>query len=153
MAFYQLQKEQFISADIDTVWEFMSSPKNLKEITPKHMGFDITSNNKDEKMYQGMIVSYIVKPVLNIPTTWVTEITHVVEKKYFVDEQRIGPYKLWHHQHILEDLGDGVLMKDIVTYQPPMGFIGALANKLFIKKQLETIFSYRFKVVNDKFNL
>ncbi|MDO6737204.1 SRPBCC family protein [Wenyingzhuangia sp. 2_MG-2023] len=153
MAFYQLQKEQFINADIDTVWEFMSSPKNLKEITPKHMGFDITSNNKDEKMYQGMIVSYIVKPVLNIPTTWVTEITHVVEKKYFVDEQRIGPYKLWHHQHILEDLGDGVLMKDIVTYQPPMGFIGALANKLFIKKQLETIFSYRFKVVNDKFNL
>ncbi|MGY5351490.1 SRPBCC family protein [Wenyingzhuangia sp. IMCC45533] len=152
MAFYQLKSEQFINASVDEVWDFMSSPKNLKDITPKHMGFDITSDNKDEKMYQGMIISYIVKPMLNIPTTWVTEITHVVDKKYFVDEQRIGPYKLWHHQHIIEERDGGVYMKDIVTYQPPFGFLGAIANSLFIKKQLNSIFKFRFAAVDNKFN-
>ncbi|MDB4297371.1 SRPBCC family protein [Flavobacteriaceae bacterium] len=152
MAFYQLKREQFIKATVDEVWEFMSSPKNLKEITPDHMGFNITSDNKDEKMYEGMIVSYIVKPILSIPTKWVTEITHVVDKKYFVDEQRIGPYTMWHHQHILEEVADGVIMKDIVTYQPPFGFLGAIANSLFIKSQLKAIFKYRFKAVDDKYN-
>lgn len=152
MGFYQLKKEQFIKTDIDTVWSFISSPKNLKEITPKFMGFDITSGNGDEQMYQGMIVSYIVKPMLNIPTTWVTEITHVKNKHYFVDEQRIGPYKLWHHQHILVEQEDGVLMKDIVTYQPPFGILGTIANALFIKKKLNQIFKYRFKIVEEKFN-
>ncbi|NJB82237.1 SRPBCC family protein [Wenyingzhuangia aestuarii] len=152
MAFYQLKKEQFINATLEQVWDFMSSPKNLKDITPKHMGFDITSDNKDDKMYEGMIISYIVKPVLGIPTNWVTEITHVVNKHYFVDEQRIGPYRLWHHQHILEERDGGVYMKDIVTYQPPFGFLGAIANTLFIKRQLETIFKYRFKAVDHKFN-
>lgn len=152
MAFYQFKKEQFINASLNEVWEFISSPKNLKEITPKHMGFDITSDNKNEKMYQGMIISYIVKPILGIPTTWVTEITHVVDRKYFVDEQRIGPYKLWHHQHILEEKNGGVFMKDIITYEPPMGFLGAIANRIFIKKQLNNIFKYRFQAVNQKFN-
>ncbi|NIJ44754.1 ligand-binding SRPBCC domain-containing protein [Wenyingzhuangia heitensis] len=152
MAFYQLKREQFINASLEEVWDFMSSPKNLKEITPKHMGFDITSDNKEDKMYEGMIISYIVKPLLGIPTTWVTEITHVVPLKYFVDEQRIGPYKLWHHQHILEERDGGVYMKDIVTYQPPFGFLGAIANRLFIKKQLNSIFKYRFKAVDDKYN-
>lgn len=144
MAFYQLKKEQFIKASLDEVWGFISAPKNLKEITPPHMGFDITSDNHNEPMYQGMIISYIVKPMFNIPTTWVTEITNVVDKKYFVDEQRIGPYTMWHHQHILEEVDGGILMKDIVTYQPPMGFLGVIANKLFIKNQLEQIFKYRF---------
>ena len=152
MAFYQFKREQFIKATIDEVWDFMSSPKNLKHITPKHMGFDITSDNSDEKMYQGMIISYIVKPVLSIPTKWVTEITHVVDKKYFVDEQRIGPYKLWHHQHILEEHKNGVMMKDIVTYEPPMGILGAIANAVFIKNQLKNIFKFRFKAVDEKFN-
>jgi len=152
MAFYQKKTEQFIDASIEEVWNFMSSPKNLKEITPKHMGFDITSDNKDQKMYEGMIVSYIVKPILGIPTKWLTEITHVVDKKYFVDEQRVGPYKLWHHQHILEERDNGVYMIDIITYQPPFGFLGAIANSLFIKKQLDAIFEYRFEAVNHKFN-
>lgn len=152
MGFYQLKREQFIKTDIATVWDFISSPKNLKEITPKFMGFDITSGNGHEKMYQGMIVSYIVRPMLNIPTTWVTEITHVKDKDYFVDEQRIGPYKLWHHQHIIIEQDGGVLMKDIVTYQPPFGILGTIANVLFIKKKLNQIFKYRFKIVEEKFN-
>lgn len=152
MGFYQLKREQFIKTDIATVWDFISSPKNLKEITPKFMGFDITSGNGHEKMYQGMIVSYIVRPMLNIPTTWVTEITHVKDTHYFVDEQRIGPYKLWHHQHIIIEQDGGVLMKDIVTYQPPFGILGTIANVLFIKKKLNQIFKYRFKIVEEKFN-
>ena len=115
------------------------------------MGFDITSEELPEKMYSGMIISYKVRPVMKIPMTWVTEITHVVEKKYFVDEQRIGPYSFWHHQHIIQEVNNGVLMKDIVTYKPPFGFLGKLANGLIIKKQLENIFSYREKVLNAKF--
>lgn len=152
MAFYQLKREQFIKADLDTVWDFISSPKNLKEITPKFMGFDITSDNGNEPMYQGMIISYIVKPVLSIPTTWVTEITHVRDRHYFVDEQRVGPYNIWHHQHILEETENGVIMKDIVTYQPPFGILGAVANSLFIKKKLNQIFKYRFEIVEKMFN-
>lgn len=152
MAFYQLKREQFINADLDTVWDFISSPKNLKKITPKFMGFDITSGNGDETMYQGMIISYLVKPLLGIPTQWVTEITHVKDKRYFVDEQRIGPYKLWHHQHILIEQKNGVLMKDIVTYQPPLGLLGAIANSLIIKNKLKQIFKYRFEVVEKMFN-
>ena len=151
MAFYQLKKEQFINADLDKVWEFISSPKNLKEITPEYMGFDIISEELPEKMYPGMIISYKVRPVMNVPMTWVTEITHIVEKKYFVDEQRIGPYSFWHHQHIIQKVNNGVLMKDIVSYRPPFGFLGKLANGLIIKKQLENIFAYREKALKTEF--
>lgn len=123
MAFYQFYREQKLNASIEEIWDFISSPKNLKLITPKHMGFDITSKNLPEKMYQGMIISYKVSPLLGIKTNWVTEITHLKELEYFVDEQRIGPYAMWHHQHHLEPIQNGILMKDIVTYQPPLGFL------------------------------
>jgi ligand-binding SRPBCC domain-containing protein len=100
MAFYQFKREQFIQADLATVWDFISSPANLKKITPPYMGFDITSGDLPEKMYQGMIISYKVSPFWGIKTDWVTEITHIKELEYFVDEQRMGPYALWHHQHM-----------------------------------------------------
>lgn len=152
MPFYQLLKEQKVNCTIDEIWNFISSPANLKEITPDYMGFDILSKNLPEKMYEGMIISYKVSPLLGIKTTWVTEITHVRDKKYFVDEQRVGPYALWHHQHIIEPLeSGGVLMKDIVSYQPPFGFLGAIANKLIIKNKLKEIFDYRKKAVENKF--
>jgi ligand-binding SRPBCC domain-containing protein len=153
MAFYQLIKKQFVKATLDEVWDFISSPANLKEITPDHMGFDITSENLPEKMYAGMIISYKVRPMLGIPVTWVTEITHVVEKEYFVDEQRVGPYALWHHQHKIEPFEGGVMMTDIVSYKPPLGFLGKIANTLFIRKQLEEIFNYREKALKKKFPL
>ncbi len=98
-----------------------------------------------------MIITYVVRPVLNIPTNWVTEITHVKEGEFFVDEQRMGPYTLWHHQHKIEPIDGGVLMTDIVTYIPPFGFIGAIANKLFIRNKLKEIFSFRTKAVEDIF--
>jgi len=147
MAFYQFTKAQIIQGSIEEVWDFISSPKNLKKITPDYMGFEINSQNLPEKMYPGMIISYIVKPVLGIKMLWVTEITHVEEMRYFVDEQRIGPYSMWHHQHFIEPYGQGVLMTDIVSYSPPLGFLGALANSIFISKQLKTIFDYRAEVL------
>lgn len=151
MAFYQLIKTQKIPASLAEVWDFISAPINLREITPKHMNFVVTSNTGTEKMYPGMIITYKVSPILGIPLNWMTEITHVKELEFFVDEQRIGPYRLWHHQHKIEAIEGGVLMTDIVTYQPPFGFLGALANTLFIKKQLNQIFDYRTEAVENKF--
>lgn len=151
MAIYQLFTEQKIPASIDEVWDFISSPKNLKRITPDYMGFDITSKHLPEKMYAGMIISYIVKPLMGIKTPWVTEITHVRDKEFFVDEQRVGPYKLWHHQHRIEPIEGGVLMRDIVTYRPPFGMLGRLANKLIIGKKVRGIFDYREKAIVEIF--
>lgn len=151
MAFFQFIQSQKIPATLDAVWDFISSPANLKEITPPYMGFEVTGNSGSGKMYAGMIITYIVKPVLGIPMQWMTEISQVKDKDYFVDEQRMGPYKLWHHQHKIEAIEGGVLMTDVVTYIPPFGFIGAIANSLFIKRQLQTIFEYRTKAVNEKF--
>ena len=153
MAFYQFQKQQKIRTTIDEIWEFISSPANLKEITPDYMGFDIKTKDLPDKMYAGMVINYEVSPLLGIKTTWVTEITQVIDKKYFVDEQRVGPYSLWHHQHIIELLEDGILMTDIVSYQPPFGFLGALANKLIIKNKLNEIFNFRTKAIEKRFGI
>ena len=150
--YYQLHKEQKLNAKISDVWNFAVSPKNLQRITPDKMGFEITSKNSEEKIYPGMIITYKVSPILNIKMNWVTEITQVKENKFFIDEQRLGPYKMWHHQHIFVDNDDHVLMKDIVTYIPPFGLLGDMANKLFIKRQLNEIFNYRFVEMNKIFN-
>ena len=150
MAFYQLEKTQIIPAGIDEVWSFISSPANLKHITPVYMGFEII-NTIPEKMYPGMIISYKVSPLLGIKVKWVTEITHIKEKEYFIDEQRIGPYSMWHHQHKILPIKSGVLMTDIVTYKPPFGLLGALSNKVFIKKQLNQIFNFRERAIEKKF--
>ncbi|MDG1189172.1 MAG: SRPBCC family protein [Flavobacteriales bacterium] len=152
MAHFQLIKKQFLKTDLETIWDFASSPKNLKEITPDHMLFDITSKNLPEKMYPGMIITYKVSPFLNIKMNWVTEITQVKDKHFFVDEQRMGPYSMWHHQHFFEEQDGGVMMTDIVSYIPPFGILGVLANSILIKRQLESIFDYRFKVMDKKFN-
>jgi ligand-binding SRPBCC domain-containing protein len=151
MAFYQLEQTQKIPASLDAVWDFISSPMNLKEITPDYLGFLVTSNNNENKMYPGMIITYKVSPLLGIKLSWMTEITHVKDKEYFVDEQRVGPYSLWHHQHKLTPIEGGVLMTDIVTYQPPFGFLGAIANTLIIKSKLKEIFDYRTVAVEKRF--
>ena len=149
MAFYQLRSEMQMNASIEEIWDFISSPKNLSRITPDYMGFDITSENLPEKMYPGMIISYKVSPLLGIKTTWVTEITHVEDLKYFVDEQRVGPYKMWHHEHILEANEKGCKMTDIVSYAPPFGILGKIAKSLIIGKKLKEIFDYRRKVLME----
>lgn len=152
MPFYQLIKTQKIPSSIEFVWDFISSPQNLKEITPKHMGFLITSQS-GEKMYPGMIVTYKVSPILGIKLDWMTEITQVKENEYFIDEQRMGPYKMWHHQHKIEPIEGGVLMTDIITYVPPMGIFGAMANSLFIKSQLKEIFDFRKIALEKRFGV
>ena len=151
MSIYQLKQEQKVPATIGEVWDFISSPRNLKRITPDYMGFEIITDDLPEKMYPGMIIAYKVSPVLGIKMTWVTEITHVEDKVYFVDEQRIGPYAVWHHEHKIEKIEGGVLMSDIVTYKPPFGILGQITNSLFIRKQIESIFTYRDKAVIDIF--
>ena len=149
MAFYQLRSEMQMNASVEEIWDFISSPKNLSRITPDYMGFDITSENLPEKMYPGMIISYKVSPLLGIKTTWVTEITHVEDLKYFVDEQRVGPYKMWHHEHILEANEMGCKMTDIVSYAPPFGVLGSIAKTLVIGKKLKEIFDYRRKILME----
>lgn len=151
MGFYQLKKTQILNQPIEKIWAFMADPQNLKKITPDYMGFDITTEISAE-MYQGMIISYKVSPLLGIKTTWVTEITHIEEGKYFVDEQRIGPYVMWHHEHILEKHEKGTLMKDIVSYKPSFGFLGSIANSILIKRKLNEIFDYRTKILEEMFN-
>ena len=152
MAFYQFHTEQLVKSSREKVWDFISAPANLKKITPEYMGFDITSKHLPEKMYAGMIISYKVSPLLGLKMNWLTEITQVIEGEYFIDEQRQGPYALWHHQHRLEDTAEGTLMKDIVTYAPPFGVLGQIANGLVIRGKLKEIFDYREQAVNQFFN-
>lgn len=148
---YRMTFKQSIPSDIDTVWDFISSPKNLKRITPPHMGFDIVSDMDSDKMYPGQIIAYKVSPIGGIKLNWVTEITHVKDKEYFVDEQRFGPYKLWHHKHFIKAIPGGVEMTDIVDYKVGFGFLGNIANAILVKKQLKQIFDYRFKKVEEIF--
>ena len=141
---YRLSSKQKLPITIDEAWDFLSSPKNLKTITPDYMSFDILSG-ADKPMFAGQIIQYIVTPVLGIKTNWVTEITHVIDKQYFVDEQRFGPYALWHHKHFIKEIDGGVEMEDIIDYKVPFGFLGRLVHPILVKPKLTEIFNYRTK--------
>jgi ligand-binding SRPBCC domain-containing protein len=143
MAIYHIHEKLEVAAPLEEVWDFISSPSNLKEITPEYMGFEITSPRLPHKIYPGLMISYRLRPVLRINMNWLTEITQVREPYYFVDEQRAGPYALWHHEHNLESTEKGVLMTDLVTYRLPGGPLGTLAHNLFIKNRLKNLFQYR----------
>ena len=149
---HQIIKQQLIKSSIEEVWDFASSPKNLKKITPSYMNFTIKSKNTDEKIYPGMIIWYKVSPIFKIPTIWVTEITQVNKNQYFVDEQRVGPYKIWHHEHHFKVEKDGVLMTDIISYKLPFGILGRIINYLFIKNKINDIFNYRYSRMEEIFN-
>lgn len=151
MAVHKIIYRQFIPASLESVWSFFSGAGNLQAITPAYMRFRVTSGDLPEVIYPGMIITYKVSPVLGIPLFWMTEITHVVPGKLFVDEQRRGPYRMWHHQHHFEAQDDGVLMTDIVHYQLPLGIIGEAANSLFVKKQVAEIFAYRKAAIERLF--
>jgi len=150
MKIYQLKTIQKLPVSIDFAWDFFSNPKNLAKITPARLNFKIKSE-LPEKMRQGMIIVYTVRPVMNIPVTWVTEITHVNEPFYFVDEQRFGPYKMWHHEHIFREVDDGIIMEDIVSYALPLGFLGRIAHWFFVSKKVQEIFKYRSVILKDYF--
>lgn len=150
MKIYRLHKTQKLPISVDTAWKFLCDPKNLKEITPNYMSFDILSG-AEKAMYPGQIIQYIVTPVLGIKTKWVTEITHVIDKKYFVDEQRFGPYALWHHKHFIHEIDGGVEMEDIIDYKLPFGILGQLAHPIIVKPKLESIFEYRQHKLIERF--
>ena len=151
MAIYQINEKLEVAASMDEAWDFISSPANLKEITPPYMGFEIKTPGLPDKIYPGLMISYEVRPVLGIKMNWLTEITHVREPYYFVDEQRSGPYSLWHHEHSLSQTGEGVLMSDLVTYRLPAGPLGDLAHGAFVRKQLEEIFRFRETALLERF--
>ena len=142
MKLYQLRTKQELPISLEKAWKFFSDPKNLKDITPNEMNFNIISG-ADKSIYAGQIIQYKVSPVLGINLKWVTEITHVKKNEYFVDEQRFGPYSLWHHKHFFKKINGGILMEDIVDYKIPYGLIGQFAHVIFVKKKLEKIFNYR----------
>lgn len=152
MKSYLLKYETFIPTTLDKAWDFFTSPLNLVKITPTDINFVVTSEFKDsDKVYPGMIITYFISPLFSIKLRWMTEITHVKEKEYFVDEQRFGPYALWHHQHHFKQVEGGVMMTDIINYAIPYGFIGRIANSLFVKKKLREVFSFREEVIRNLF--
>lgn len=147
---YQLRRKQLVKTDIATCWDFFSSPANLNKITPAYMGFDVRSE-VPERMYEGLMIEYRVRPLLGIPMKWVTEITHVKDYQFFVDEQRIGPYKIWHHEHHFMETPEGIEMTDIVSYELPFGVLGTIVHPFLVEKKLNEIFAHRFKVVDELF--
>ena len=150
MLLYTLHATQKLPISLEEAWEFLSNPANLKVITPEYMTFKIISG-ADRPMYAGQMIEYIVTPLLGIKTSWVTEITHVEPFKYFVDEQRFGPYALWHHKHFIKEIDGGVEMEDLVHYKVPFGFLGKLVHPFLVKPKLQEIFNYRTKALEDKF--
>ncbi|WP_109300614.1 SRPBCC family protein [Aquimarina sp. AU474] len=150
MKIYTLTAKQNLPISIDKAWDFLSNPANLKIITPDYMGFKIVSG-ADRKMFSGQMIQYIVTPVLGIKNKWVTEITHIKDKHYFVDEQRFGPYALWHHKHFLKEIPGGVEMEDIIDYKIPFGIMGQLAHPILVKPKLKEIFEYREKKLIELF--
>ncbi len=151
MAAHSIKTVQKIPISLEKAWDFFSNPANLQAITPDNMGFKVISKHQGNTMYAGQIIEYTVKPILNIPLYWMTEITQVKDKEYFIDEQRFGPYSLWHHQHHFKAIEGGVEMTDIVHYKNPLWLLGKIANTLFVKKKLNGIFEYRFKKVEEMF--
>ncbi len=148
---YSLELKQKIPIDLDSAWNFFSCPKNLSKICPPEINFKILSTSGSSKMYAGQIIQYKVKPILNIPFYWMTEITQVKEKEFFIDNQKKGPFKLWHHQHQFKQIEGGVEMTDLVHYQMPFWFLGKILHILFLQKKVADIFEYRKKVVEELF--
>lgn len=147
----ELYFKQELSVSLEDAWAFFSNPANLKEITPAHMDFRVTSSYHGNHIYAGQIIRYTVKPILGIPLSWCTEITHVEPLKYFIDEQRFGPYAFWHHQHHFKETDAGVLMEDILTYKVPLGPIGDIMNALMVRREVNEIFSYRKRILSERF--
>ena len=146
-----LTRTQVLPITLKEAWEFFYSPANLNEITPPNMSFEILSE-LPPKMYEGMFIRYKISPLLGIKLDWCTEITHIDEEKFFVDEQRVGPYKIWHHEHHFRAVENGVEMVDILHYDIGLGMLGWLAGKLWVDQQVKAIFDFRYQKLTELFN-
>jgi len=142
MKVFKLKYSQKLPLSLNQAWDFLSSPNNLELITPKNMDFRITDWDQ-KKAYPGQIIQYTVKPMFGLKLNWVTEITQVRDKEFFIDEQRFGPYSFWHHKHFLKEINGGVLMEDVIHYKIPFGPFGYILNFLFINSKFNSIFKYR----------
>ena len=149
---HRLYREQQLNCDIETAWKFFSSANNLAVITPKDMNFTVLTKLENDEIYKGMLIDYTVSPILKIPMKWQTQITQVDFQKSFTDFQQKGPYKLWKHYHEFIPNENGVLIKDTVSYELPMGFLGEIAHQLFVKSKLKSIFDFRHEVLEVMFN-
>lgn len=149
---HRYNKQQQLYCNIETAWEFFSSPLNLEKITPKDLGFRVLSKIKNQEIYEGMIIDYIVSPIMHIPLKWKTEITQLEKLKSFTDFQLEGPYEYWNHYHEFIPNSHGVLMRDTVDYELPWGLLGNIALRLFVKKKLDYIFNFRHQVLEEKFS-
>lgn len=152
MKIYTLERKQNVAMNIRDAWDFFSNPNNLALITPPSLNLKITSE-LPERMYTGMIITYTVAPIMNMPMTWVTEITHVEEPNFFIDEQRFGPYKFWHHKHMFKEIEGGIEATDLVHYALPLDPLGRIANELVVKKQLNEIFDFRSEYLESRFGV
>lgn len=151
MKIYKIETVQHLNTTIEECWNFFSSPRNLETITPDTMGFEIQDYD-NKQMYPGQVITYTLKPLLGIKISWMTIITTSKKNEYFVDEQRFGPYALWHHKHFFEATATGVKMTDVVHYALPLGFLGRIMNTLMVKEKIKTIFAYRYNKIEELFN-
>ncbi len=152
MKIYTLERSQVLNSTLEKVWDYFSSPKNLDELTPQDMGFQIISELGSEGMYQGQEIEYYVRPILNIPLYWKTLITEVNDHHSFIDQQIKGPYKLWKHTHTFEEVDGQIKMYDKVEYALPFSFLGSIAHEVYVKQRLQEIFDYRYTMVDKIFN-
>ena len=151
MKIYTLKRTQFLPITLMKALDFFSSPQNLSKITPEHMQFKILYISGENQMFPGQLICYKVNVLPKFPVQWVTEITHMSKPNYFVDEQRFGPYALWHHEHHFKEVSGGVEMTDEVNYGLPLGVLGKLANWLFVQQKVNAIFDHRSKILLDFF--
>jgi len=151
MKIYEKRWQTIVPGKMDEVWDFFSNPANLQKITPQEMNFEVLTNLRDISMYPGMLIRYKVSPIANIRMNWVTEITSVQPHEYFIDEQRFGPYALWHHEHRFEETHDGIQMSDILHYGVPLGILGQMVNGIMISQRIDHIFEYRQDVIKEIF--
>ncbi len=153
VAVHRLIRTQHIPASAEAIWGFFSDARNLQAITPAHLRFRVLNpEDAAREIYPGQIISYRVSPLLGIPLFWMTEITAVKRYRLFVDEQRRGPYRLWHHQHLFEEGPDGVTMTDLVHYELPLGPFGNAAHALFVRRQVAGIFDFRTAAIAQHFH-
>jgi ligand-binding SRPBCC domain-containing protein len=153
MAAHSVKTIQHIPVSLQEAWDFFSNPQNLSAITPARLSFSIVSRHHGAMIYPGQIIEYKVAPVAGVRLYWMTEITHVQPMKLFVDEQRLGPYALWHHEHHFRETDGGVEMTDIIHYKNPFGFLGRWMNPVLVKPELKKIFRFRFQKVEELFGI
>lgn len=151
MILYEKKWTTLVPGSLEDVWCFFSDPANLQKITPHDMHFEILTDLSGVEMYAGLIIRYRVSPLAKIPMNWVTEITVVEPGRYFIDEQRFGPFSFWHHQHHFLETSEGIKMTDLLHYGIPLGIFGRIANGMVVSKRIDHIFEYRQQVIDQHF--